>query len=132
MSEVKFKGIPVVLAGKNYVMPPLSLAFMEEREKDLSQFSGGTDLASVKLIVDAVFSALKRNYPSIERQEVAEGLDLGNMQEMMEIVMDVSGLKRKALEAEAEAGKAESGTGENSMSTLPLAPDGESPTSDMT
>ena len=50
----------------------------------------------------------------------------------MEIVMDVSGLKRKALEAEAEAGKAESGTGENSMSTLPLAPDGESPTSDMT
>lgn len=132
MSEVKFKGIVVILGGISYVLPPLSLAAMEVMEKELAAFTGGTDGASIRTVVDAVHSALKRNYPNIERQEVAEGLDLGNMGEVMEAVMDVSGLKRKSIEAEAEAGKVVSGIGENSTPTSVPAPAGESLTSGTT
>lgn len=94
------KGIIVELGdGQPYTVPPLSLGSLEVLQERLEQFTGGTDRQSVALIVDTAFAALKRNYPDLTRKQVLDLLDVGNMQEVFEACMDVSGLKRKATEA---------------------------------
>jgi len=110
----KFKGVRVVFAdGTELVVPPLNLAAVELLQERLVAFSGGLDAQSVALVADATVLALQRNYPGISRERVVSDLlDLGNMAEVMEAVMDVSGLKRKEQEAagatlgEAPAGMA--------------------------
>ncbi|ENT1749659.1 hypothetical protein CAA71_002200, partial [Neisseria gonorrhoeae] len=50
-------------------------------------------------------AALKRNYPDLTREEAADLIDIGNMNEVFAAVMDVSGLKRREQEA-AQTGEA--------------------------
>jgi hypothetical protein len=89
------KGVWMDLGGQIYTVPPLSLGAVEALQDRLASFTGG-DLKSVGTVIDALHMALVRNYPEITREQVAEMVDLGTMQEIMEAVMDVSGLKRKA------------------------------------
>jgi len=100
------KGIKMELGGTVYVVPPLSLGAIETMQDQISKFQAGTNLQSVATVIDALFSALSRNYPEMTREQVAKVVDLGDMQEVMEAVMDVGGLKRKAAESgEAQPGK---------------------------
>lgn len=106
MSEpVKIKGIPLPLGGKTYIVPPLNLGALERLQERLTSFTGGIDQESVSTVLDAAHSALLRNYPDLTRDQVAEVVDVANMAEVMEAVMDVSGLKRKAIEAGGAAGE---------------------------
>lgn len=100
MAVVKVKGIPVNLGGEDFVIPPLSLGALEQLQERVANFRGDIgDKEQVATVIDAALAALKRNYPEISRQEVADMIDVGNMADVFEAVMDVSGLKRKALEA---------------------------------
>lgn len=94
----KFKGIKLHLGGKDYIVPPLNFRALQQLQSRLSEFSGGVDPESIQLVVDCAFLALKRNYDDITEDQVIDLLDLENMQEVMEAVMDVSGLKRKRQE----------------------------------
>ena len=98
---VKVKGVPVDLGGTTYIVPPLSLGAMEQLLPRLLEFKAtAANIKDVAVVVDAAHAALKRNYPALEREVVADLIGLENMMDIMEAVMDVSGLKRKALEAE--------------------------------
>jgi hypothetical protein len=97
---MKIKGIEVELSGEKFVVPPLSLASLEDLQDRLSNFKGGVDKESVSTVIDAAFQALKRNYPDMTRERVREMIGLENMADVMMAVMDVSGVKRKKLEAE--------------------------------
>lgn len=100
MSVVKIKGIAVTLGGDSYVVPPLSLGAVEQLQDRIGAFNGDVrDKDQVATVIDAAHSALKRNYPEMTREAVADLIDLENMAEVFEAVMDVSGMKRKALEA---------------------------------
>ncbi|OQS41131.1 hypothetical protein [Chromobacterium haemolyticum] len=99
---VKIKGISVLLNGKAYVIPPLNLAALEQLQDRLEQFDGGIGKESISTVLDATTAALKRNYPDLTRDQVAELVDVANMAEVMEAIMDVSGLKRKAQEVEGQ------------------------------
>jgi len=107
----KVKGVQVEFAdGTVLTVPPLNLAAVELLQERLVKFTGGMDKESIALVVDAALMALRRNYPDMTRLRLAEELiDLGNMQDVMEAVMDVSGLKRKEQEqstlGEALAGR---------------------------
>ncbi|WP_025041028.1 hypothetical protein [Nitrosospira briensis] len=99
-------GIKMKLGGAVYIVPPLSLGAIELMQDRISKFQVGASLESVGTVIDALHSALARNYPEMTRAKVAEMVDLGDMQEVMEAIMDVGGLKRKALEpGEALPGK---------------------------
>lgn len=102
------KGIEYTFAnGETYTIPPLSLGAIEVMQERLDAFTGDGSLGSVKTVIEATTKALRRNYPDISEEKVAnELLDLGNMMEVMQAVMDVGGLRRKAIEAEAEKGGA--------------------------
>ena len=106
----KVKGVQVEFAdGSVLTVPPLNLAAIEVLQERLVKFTGGVDKESVALVADATLMALQRNYPDMTRVHLTNSLlDLGNMQEVMAAVMDVSGLKRKEQEkalGEAAPGK---------------------------
>lgn len=111
-SVVKVKGLPVVLSGDTYIVPPIALGALEQLQERIASFTGDvTDLKQVATVIDAAHSALKRNYPELSRDQVADMVDVANMAEVFEAVMDVSGLKRKASEQGLGAvGEAQPGT----------------------
>jgi hypothetical protein len=101
---VKIKGIEVEMGGTVRIVPPLNLGALSTLQDRLSKFSGGLDKESVELVIDAAFLSLKRNYPEITIEMVQDEIDVSNMDEIFKAIMDVSGLHRKA--AEAEKGEA--------------------------
>lgn len=103
---VKVKGIPVELGGRALVVPPLNFRALQQLEARLASFTGGADKASMDLVLDVAEAALARNYDDVSRDFLLEHLDIGNMQEFMEAAMDVSGLKRKALDQQLQGGAA--------------------------
>jgi hypothetical protein len=59
--------------------------------------------------IDICHASLKRNYPALTREEVGELIDLENLSDVFLAVMDISGLRRKAMDAPAQAGAPEPG-----------------------
>lgn len=98
----KYPGIPKTLGGVEYIIPPISLRALQLLKPQIDTFSNEADIASMDTVTQALHAALLRNYPDITYDEVGDMIDVGNMFELFEMVMDVSGLKRKAyLEAQA-------------------------------
>jgi hypothetical protein len=127
---VKVKGIPYTFSDRVLVIPPLSLGAMEQLQERLSVMK--EDLADpeyIGTVIETVHAALKRNYPDMTREEVADMIDLANMQEVMTCAMDVAGLKRKALEAGQGDEPGEHSAGRNSTRTSRTGPAGRSRTS---
>jgi hypothetical protein len=93
----KFKGIDYDFGGEwgKMTIPALNLAALELLQDDLAGFSGELDKKNISTAIMAVHLALKRNYPDISREQVAEMVDLSNMKDVMLAVMNVSGLKAK-------------------------------------
>lgn len=98
---VKIKGIEVEMGGATRTIPPLNLGALSTLQDRLAAFKGGLDPESIQLVLDAAFLALKRNYPDITMEQVADEIDVGNMDEIFKAIMDVSGLRRKAAEGAA-------------------------------
>ena len=87
--------------GETYTIPPLSLGALELIQEGLGAFDGTLSKQSVQVVVQAVYLALKRNYPEMSVEKVKEDLlDLGCMLEAMQAVMDVGGLRAKAQQGE--------------------------------
>ncbi|HEY5581351.1 MAG TPA: hypothetical protein VIK56_09335 [Rhodoferax sp.] len=120
----KIKGITLELGGEEFVVPPLPLGALESLQDRITGFTGGLDKGSVATVIDCLHASLKRNYPSFTREEVANLVDVANMGDVMQAVMDVSGMRRKQLEAEA-AGNLAASTGAASTpasSPIPASP----------
>ena len=97
---VRVKGIPLELGGTTYIVPPLSLGALEQLKDALEKFTGDIrESEQVSTVIDAATAALKRNYPEFTREQVADLIDLENMQDVFLALMDVSGLRRKKLES---------------------------------
>lgn len=88
--------------GVTLLVPPLSLGALETLQGGLAALksaASATDPAAVRTVVDAAHAALRRNYPDITREDVGELIDLSNMLDVIAMVMDVSGVRRKEVEA---------------------------------
>lgn len=125
---VKVKGVPFNFNGRVMVIPPLSLGAYEQLQDRLSGLPQDKRESSyIGTAIDTVHAALRRNYPDITREEVGELIDFGNMNDAMECAMDISGLKRKAVEEGQTPG--ESLAGRSSTRKSRTAPAGQSRTS---
>ncbi len=101
MNTPRVKGQEITFSnGDVLIVPPLSLAAVERFQDKLTNYRGG--LGEVALVIDALTSALNRNYPDMTREQVAELVDVSNMQEVMFAVMNVSGLVKKAGDTSGE------------------------------
>jgi hypothetical protein len=100
-------GIPLVMGdGNTYVIAPLTLGAIEDMQGAIGDVGGELSPAAIKAIVDVTHASLKRNYPEMTRNEARELVDIGNMMAVFEACMDVSGMKRKALEEGEAPGEA--------------------------
>ena len=84
--------------GRTYTVPPLNLAALQRLQVDLQALSAAPDAlapTTVQTVITATHAALRRNYPSITPDEVAELIDVANMHDVIACVLDVAGLKRK-------------------------------------
>lgn len=86
--------------GRVYTVPPLSLASIQRLQDRLSDMQLGSILSpeTITTVLQATHASLKRNYPNLTEADVGELVDVGNMQDVVACVLDVSGLKRKALD----------------------------------
>lgn len=134
MTTPNVKGIPLVLAGISYVLPPASLATLEDLGPRLdalnTKMAGASTiaLADFGVAADLVTECLRRNYPEIQRKDVAQNIGLENLAEVIAMCYDTSGLLRKKFEADAlkldpiNASTAQEGgtLGESTGTPLPL------------
>lgn len=96
----KIKGILFDFGGESLVIPPISLGALEQLQERIGSFTGDvTDSQQVGTVIDAAHAALQRNYPEMTRAQVANLIDVANMGDVFTSLMDVSGMRRKALES---------------------------------
>lgn len=94
MTVVNIPGVQFEFPGKVLVIPPLSLGDLEQLlDRINSVMAGNMDKDGVATVIDATHAALRRNYPEIERAEVAALLDLRNMRHALDAVMNASGME---------------------------------------
>jgi hypothetical protein len=101
--EVKYKGVPFFMNGRDYIIPSLSLKQVEENYAHIAgaatAFEGSVE-DSAKTIVDTfkgyvpiIGKAIRRNYPDVTDENLWEWLDIGNFSEVLVIVQSQSGFK---------------------------------------
>lgn len=83
------RGNPLKINGQFWIFAPLSLGAAEQLMPKIQNFNP-SDFA---LVADVAFKSLKRNYPDITREYVAdELLDIGHVNDVFETVMGASDL----------------------------------------
>jgi hypothetical protein len=94
--------------GRVYTIPPLSLGALQLMQDRLAALPtlNSIDPVAVRTMIESAYLALRRNYPDITTDEVAELVDLGNVGEVYECLLDAAGVKRKAQAAERAQGNA--------------------------
>jgi hypothetical protein len=97
-------GIQIKFGDVAYVCPTLSLGALELYGEALQRLLNGENVMTGSIVViDAAHAALKRNYPDITRDTVAEGVDLETITDVVTALLDFGGLKRKRLLEAASA-----------------------------
>ena len=83
------RGNPLKINGQFWIFAPLSLGAAEQLMPKLKNF----DPNDFALVADVAHKSLKRNYPDITREFIAdELLDIGHVNAVFEAVMGASGL----------------------------------------
>jgi hypothetical protein len=112
-------GVVISMGGKKWLVPPLNLKFLRKNSERLAQYQGVSAASpdSVDMALEIIQAALSRNYPEITSDVLLEIVDMGNVQQIMEAIMGISGLER--VSGEAWKGSVESQpTGEISTASL--------------
>lgn len=95
------RGTVVIVDGQPFVFAPLSLGAVEKLLPALQTFQPN----DVGTVIDVAHKSLKRNYPDITRDDVADLLYMDQLTEVMEAVMSVSGLKGNNDSKEGDSGE---------------------------
>lgn len=87
-----YPGVEFDFGGDVRVIPALSLGDVIRLGPKLSKIqSGGLDIADMApVVVEIVYAALKRNYPEITAEDVANLVDLRNTKPVIDALMGVS------------------------------------------
>lgn len=86
---------------QDLVVPPLNLGALNALQGRLQNLKDSRE--SMETLCEALEFALARNYSGVPRWLIEQTIDLANMAEMMRSIMDISGLRRKEVEAEKKA-----------------------------
>lgn len=94
---IKHKGTVINLGDKDYTFAPLTLGSIELLQEKLSKIDSNFSLKDVSIIIEVAHRSLVRNYPEITREEVADLVDISNMQEIFMTVMNMSEMKSQTV-----------------------------------
>ncbi len=84
--------------GRVYTLAPLPIGTIMRLQQRLAALATDSALTpeSMLTILQATHASLKRNHPDITEEAVGELVDVANMMEVIGMVLDVGGFKRKA------------------------------------
>ncbi|AOA58276.1 hypothetical protein [Acinetobacter larvae] len=95
------RGNEKVIAGHKLVFAPLPLGAIEKYQDQLSSAS-----VPITTIIDVAHISLKRNYPDIQREFIAdEILDMANMEEVLGLIINSSGLTHNGEKTGEQSGE---------------------------
>jgi len=87
-------GVKVTMGGREYTLPPLTLGSLKRignKINTLSKIDSVPNEEQTDAIAQIVLASVNRNYPEITQDELLEMIDLGNLKEIFEAVLGVSG-----------------------------------------
>lgn len=85
-------GKKIVLGGREFIAPPAPFACLRKH----AEVFEGARAATITIMADVVFAALRRNYPDLSQDEFFEQyLDVGNLREAFRCVMLITGAEEK-------------------------------------
>lgn len=96
MTRQQIEGVTVAIAGREYVVPPLTFAQIKRLTPVINKLTGIDPEGPLSLeylddVLTIIHQAMSRNYPDLGREELEEILDLGNALKIMKAIMGVSG-----------------------------------------
>jgi hypothetical protein len=89
-------GTKISLNGKDYIVPPLNFKSIKKLQpviENLTKVDLNMSGDQIDSVCEIVHTALIRNYPELTKDEVLDGLDLGNAHSIIMAIMGASGLK---------------------------------------
>ena len=104
------EGKIVSMLGKDWVIPPLNFKALRRFREELGTMTAEA-LAGSGKVVEIIHAAMQRNYPDLTLEQVEDMVDMGNVMEVTEAVLAISGLVAKQ---PGEATAASPSTGANS------------------
>jgi hypothetical protein len=104
--NTQVNGEEIQIGNEKYVLAPLPLIKMASVKRLMSGGDFMGDDEYVQSLINAIYWSLLRNYPTLDRAVVENGLDMTNFQPIMNAFMSVNGFANKPSDAEAVAGEA--------------------------
>jgi hypothetical protein len=91
--QLKFLGVPVYMNGQNYYIPSLSTKDFKANESSLLEVKEGeTASQQFDRFIPIIGLALRRNYPDVTDENLAEWLDLHTFKLAIKATQDASGV----------------------------------------
>lgn len=97
-------GVKVSMGTGTYILAPLTLGSLKRignKINALSTIDSVPNEEQTEAIASIVLASVNRNYPEITQDELLEMIDLGNLKEIFEAVLGVSGIKKSESSGEA-------------------------------
>jgi hypothetical protein len=85
------EGVPVMLGGREFILPPLSLGFIRRNWAMLQGMDKLSGEDSLSASITVLHAALSRNYPELAKEELEDLLDMRNIAAVMDALKNVSG-----------------------------------------
>ena len=97
---MKHQGVTLKLGDRELEIPPLSIGQLKRLAKEVSalqELKPGTaiNVDMMDMFLNVVHAALSRNYDDVPREWLEDAVDLGNMVDVINAVMNVSGFERR-------------------------------------
>lgn len=119
-------GVTIEMGGREFIVPPLTLGQLRRllpKVRQMTEVGASMGEEQIETLCEIVAAAMRRNYPEITEDAVADLLDLGNASGVLSAVLTGSGL-RTAQPGEALAGRS---NGIASMEFSPASADTPTP-----
>ena len=105
-NQAFFEGTELVIRGKTYIVPGLSLAQVEAHADDIEKLSQMNEKDAFKAmgkLANLLYLAFSRNYPEISLEEFKELIDIRTAPKLFQSVMGESGFEQgQTLPGEAQ------------------------------
>jgi len=88
---MRVPGVELELGGEKRVVAPLNAAAVKQHRKQLETLFSGA-VPDLELVARLLHLSLLRNYPDMKLDQVEDWVDFGNVVEIFETLMNVSGM----------------------------------------
>lgn len=95
MSAIKVPGKSVTLGGQELVLAPLNAAAVKQYRDQIKAVFVGS-MPDIELVAKLAHASLSRNYPDMTLAEVEDMIDFGNLFDVWEDLLNLSGMMAQA------------------------------------